>query len=552
MNSSYSFNIAEMKSRITLLFLSLYLAGLSQNADKPKLVVGVVVDQMRNDYIYRYWNRYGEGGFKRIVKEGFFCKNTHYNYVPTYTGPGHSSIYTGATPQVHGIIANDWFVKETKKEAYCCEDPNVKTVGSDSKAGLMSPHFQLSTTVGDELKLFSNGKSKVIGVALKDRSSILPVGHAKGSMAFWYDDVTGNFISSTWYMNELPNWVQNFNAKKLPKTYLEKGWNTLYAVDTYTNSISDDNRYEAVPNKKEKPVFPYEYITFVANNSWSILKATPYGNTITKDIALEALKAEALGKDEFTDMLCISFSSTDIIGHSYGIRSVEIEDVYIRLDKELEELLNTLDTEVGKGNYTLFLTADHGAADVPNYLKDLNIPAGYYKEDKLAKELKSFCFKMYGDSLVLSTDNQQVFLNEEKLEKLKMNKDEVEKAIANKLLQLEGVAEAFPSSVLRYEAYKGDSYRSLIANGYNHKRSGNVAFSLMPAWMDNPEKGTTHGAAYGYDTHVPLLFFGTGIKQGESVKNYYITEIAPTISILLNNPFPNGCTSKPVEEVLKK
>lgn len=541
-----------MKSKLVLIFLSLSLIGFSQNNPKPKLVVGIVVDQMRTDYIYRYWNRFGEGGFKRLVNQGFFCKNTHYNYVPTYTGPGHSSIYTGTTPQVHGIIANEWFVKETKKETYCCDDSNVKTVGSASKAGMMSPQWQLSTTLGDELKLFSNGKAKVFGIALKDRSSILPVGHAKGSMAFWYDDETGNFISSTWYTNELPKWMQDFNARKLPKSYLEKGWSTLFGIDTYTASIADDNNYESAPNKKERPVFPYEYTQQIAQNKWSILKATPWGNTITKDAAIACLKAEAMGKDNITDMLCISFSSPDIIGHSYGIRSVEVEDVYLRLDKELEELLNTLDAEVGKGNYTVFLTADHGAADVPNYLKDMNIPAGYVKEGKMKKELNKFCVEQYAESLVVNLSNQQVFLNEEKMATLKLKKEEVELNIANKLLTMEGVSEAFPSSVLKYEAFKGDSYRSLISNGYNHKRSGNVAFSLLPAWMDHPEKGTTHGAAYGYDTHVPLLFYGAGIKQGESVKNYYITEIAPTISILLNNPFPNGCTSKPIEEVLNK
>lgn len=541
-----------MKSKLILILLSLSLIGFAQNNPKPKLVVGIVVDQMRNDYIYRYWNRYGNGGFKRLVNEGFFCKNTHYNYVPTYTGPGHSSIYTGTTPQVHGIIANEWFVKETGKETYCCDDSNVKTVGSDSKAGMMSPHYQLSTTLGDELKLFSNGKSKVCGIALKDRSSILPVGHAKGSMAFWYDDATGNFISSTWYMNELPKWMQEFNAKKSAKTLLEKGWTTLYPIESYTASIADDNNYEAAPNKKEKPVFPYEYAQFIGQGKWTILKATPWGNTITKEAAIACLKAEALGKDEFTDMLCVSFSSPDIIGHSYGIRSVEVEDVYLRLDKELEEFLNTLDAEVGKGNYTVFLTADHGAADVPNYLKDQNIPAGYSKEKKIMKALNKFTFEQYAESLVVSVSNQQVFLNEAALAKLKLNVEEVEKIIARQLLKMEGVAEAFPSSVLKHEAFKGDNYRALVSNGYNHKRSGNVAYTLLPAWMDHPEKGTTHGAAYGYDTHVPLLFYGAGIKQGESAKNYYITEIAPTISILLNNPFPNGCTSKPIDEVYSK
>ncbi|MBL7894135.1 MAG: alkaline phosphatase family protein [Bacteroidia bacterium] len=540
-----------MKSKLVLLFLSLSLIGFSQNNPKPKLVVGIVVDQMRTDYIYRYWSRFGEGGFKRLVNDGFFCKNTHYNYVPTYTGPGHSSIYTGAAPNVHGIIANDWFVKETGGETYCVSDEKVKPIGTTSKNGKMSPHKQLTTTLGDELKLFTNGKSKVYGVALKDRSSVLPVGHA-GNAAFWFDEETGNFVSSDWYVKELPLWLNNFNAKKLPKSYLEKGWNTLYGIETYTNSIADDNKYEKAPNKKEKPVFPYDYKSQIEKNSWGILKATPWGNTITKDIAIECLKNESMGKDDISDMLCISFSSTDYVGHSYGLRAVETEDVYLRLDKDLEELLKTLDAEVGQENYVVFLTADHGAADVAAYLKDLKIPAGYLKEKNIEKELKSFCKKIYGDSLIVNMSNQQVFLSYVKLTELKLNSDEVEKALANKLIQMEGISEAYPSSVLKFEGYKGDSFKSLIANGYNHKRSGNVAFSYMPGWLDIPETGTTHGSEFTYDTHVPLIFYGAGIKKGESVRNYYITEVAPTISILLNNPFPNGCTSKPIEEVFKK
>ncbi len=535
------------KSLFILLLSVVYLNSFSQKKG-PKLVVGIVIDQMRTDYIYRYWNRFGEGGFKRLVNEGFFCKNTHYNYVPTYTGPGHCSIYTGCTPSVHGIIANDWYVKETGITQYCVSDKNAKSIGTTSKNGMMSPHNQLTTTMGDELKLFTNGKAKVFGVSLKDRSSVLPVGHSANA-AFWYDEETGNFVSSDWYVKELPVWLNNFNAKKLPKTYLEKGWNTLYGIETYTNSIADDNKYELAPNKKEKPVFPYDYNKQLEKNSWGILKATPWGNTITKDLAIECLKNESLGKDDISDMLCISFSSTDYVGHAYGLRAVEVEDVYLRLDKDLEELLKTLDAEVGQENYVLFLTADHGAADVAAYLKDMKIPAGYIKEKKLEKELKMFCVAQYGDSLILNMSNQQLFLNTTKLISLKLNNDDVEKTLANKLIQMEGIAEAYPSSVLKFESYKGDNFKSLIANGYNHKRSGNVAFSYLPGWLDIQETGTTHGAAYGYDTHVPLLFYGMGIKKGESVKPYYITEIAPTISILLNNPFPNGCTSKPIEEV---
>jgi predicted AlkP superfamily pyrophosphatase or phosphodiesterase len=534
------------------LFLLLILLSCNSYSQKkaPKLVVGIVVDQMRADYIYRYWNRFSEGGFKRLVNDGFFCKNTHYNYVPTYTGPGHCSIYTGCTPSVHGIIANDWFVKETGKAMYCVSDSGAKPVGTASKNGKMSPRNQLTTTLGDELKLFSNGRSKVFGVSLKDRSSVLPVGHV-GNGAFWFDEETGNFVSSDWYMKDLPEWVKNFNAKKLPKAYLEKGWNTLYGIETYTNSIADDNKYEKAPNGKPNPAFPYDYKSQIEKNSWGVLKASPWGNTITKDIAVECLKNEQMGKDEISDILCISFSSTDYVGHAYGVRAVETEDVYLRLDKDLEELLKVLDAEVGQENYSLFLTADHGAADVASYLKDLKIPAGYIKEKQLERALKVFCVKQFGDSLIVNVSNQQIFLNMPKLWELKLNQADVENTIAARLIHMEGISEAYPSSVLKYEGYKGDNLKSLIADGYSHKRSGNVAFSYLPGWLDIQETGTTHGAAYTYDTHVPLIFFGSGIKKGESVKPYYITEIAPTISILLNNPFPNGCTSKPIKEVYK-
>jgi predicted AlkP superfamily pyrophosphatase or phosphodiesterase len=539
---------------LSCLFLNLFSQSKPSEKTKefktPKLVVGVVVDQMRIDYIYRYWNRYSNGGFKRLVSNGYFCKNTHFNYVPTYTGPGHSSIYTGTSPSVHGIIANEWYVKEKQKVVYCAEDESVKTIGSDSKSGMMSPRNQLTTTIGDELKLATNGKSKVFGIGLKDRSSILPVGHAADA-AFWYDDATGNFISSSWYVNDLPQWVRQFNDKHLAKSYLEKGWNSMFPIESYTASLPDNNVYESAPNKKVPPVFPYDYKEYIEKNNWALLKATPYGNTITKDMAMACIKNEGLGKDEFPDMLCISFSSTDIIAHAYGPRAVEIEDVYLRLDKDIEELLKTLDTEVGKDNYTLFLTADHGGAEVPNYLKSLKIPAGLVKAWKVEKELKQFCTGKFGDSLINNISNQQIFLNEDKIATMKLNAGEVENALCGKLIQMEGISEAYPSSILKYEAYKTDNLKALIAAGYNHKRSGNVVFAYLPGWLDIGETGTTHGAGYAYDTHVPLIFYGSGIKKGENIKLNYITEIAPTICFLLNINLPNGCFSKPIDEVLK-
>lgn len=524
---------------------------VSTKSSKPKLIVGIVVDQMRQDYIYRYWDKYGNGGFKKIIQEGYFYKNAHFNYVPTYTGPGHASIYSGTTPSVHGIIANDWFDKSTGKVMYCTDDKNVKPVGSESKYGYMSPKNLLVTTIGDELKLNSNQASKVFAVSLKDRSSILPGGHSANG-AFWFDGNAGKFISSTHYVSELPKWLVDFNSKELAKNYLSKGWNTILPVVDYTESFSDDNKYEKSANPKEQSVFPYSYAKYIEANNFEVIKVTPYGNSITKDLAIECIKSEQLGKHKATDMLCISFSSTDYVGHAYGPRSIEVEDVYIRLDKDIEELINYLNTNVGVGNYVVFLTADHGACDIPAHLVDLKIPGGYVNEPELKQLIKANCQKWFGDSLVLAMENQQVFLNEVKINDLKLSKKEIEYRIADYLLTIKGISEAYPSDILKYEQFEGGSFKSLIQNGYNHVRSGNVAFSYNPAWMEIQNRATSHGASYSYDTHVPVLFYGAGIPKGSSVKKINITDIAPTISLMFGISFPNGTTGKVLEELFVK
>jgi len=521
------------------LFGNLFPQAKKENQVKPKLLVGIVVDQMRNDYIYRYWNRFGSGGFKRLISQGYYFRNHHFNYVPTYTGPGHASIYTGSTPRRHGIIGNDWYVKSTQTKVNCVQDTGVKPIGTKNNSGRMSPKNLLSTTLGDELKL-SSPKSKVIGIALKDRSAILPAGHAADA-AYWIDEVSGDFISSSWYMNDLPRWLKNFNDEHLAKTYLEKWWAPLYPIDTYTASLPDETKYEAVPNKKDFPVFPYEYKTFIAKSDFSILKATPYGNSITKDLAMECIVKEELGKDDFTDLLCISFSSSDIIGHAYGPRSVETEDCYLRLDKDLEELLNRLDKEVGKGNYLVFLTADHGGADVPKHLMEQKIPAGYALESKVLKAARKFMLSSYGDTLLLSAVmNEQLYLNEKRCEALRLNLDELEEKLCRFLLTENGIAEAYPSKVMRYGAFEKQDIRTYLQNGYNFRLSGNICYTLKPAWMDHGEKGTTHGSAYDYDTHVPLIFFGTGISAGENMDWCSIPQIAPSLSELLKINRPNS------------
>jgi predicted AlkP superfamily pyrophosphatase or phosphodiesterase len=389
---------------------------------------------------------------------------------------------------------------------------------------------------------------KVFSIAIKDRSAILPAGHAANG-AFWYDEITGNFISSSWYIKELPSWVNAFNNKNFPKVYLTKGWQTLYPISSYSNSLADNNNYEASPIKKEAITFPYNYKDFIEKNDFSIIKSNPYGNTITKDLAISCLINESLGKDNIPDLLCISFSSPDYIGHYYGPRSIEAEDIYLRLDKDIEDLLKTLDEQVGKNNYTIFLTADHGGADVPNHLIDYKIPAGYIKEKYLVAEIKKFLQRSFGDSsLFENNSNEQIFLDARKINQLNLKTAEVESKLADFLITINGISEAFTSSTLKTQCFYKNDYPTLLQNGYNHKLSGNVCYIYNPAWMDYSEKGTTHGAGYNYDTHVPIIFYGNGIKKGNYFQYVSITQIAPTICELLQINQTNGCISDPLNE----
>lgn len=536
----------------TILYcLAVYCSLSNVYAQKSKLVLGIVVDQMRYDYLYSFSDKYGKGGFKRLLKEGFSCKNAQYNYVPTFTGPGHASIYTGTTPAIHGIAANEWYDKWTRKEIYCTQDKNVKPVGSISDAGLMSPVNLDATTVGDEIKIASNNKAKVIGVSLKDRSSILPAGHAADG-AYWFDGSTGNFITSTFYRSELPKWLNDFNDKKLAKQYLDKGWETMLTIDKYTESLPDENAFEKAPNKKDKPVFPYDFKKQLAENKFDIIRSTPFGNSLTKDLAIATIEGEGLGNDAVCDMLCVSFSSTDYVGHSFGPKSVEMEDTYLRLDKNLEELFTYLDTKIGKGNYTLFLTADHGAAENPSYLQTLKVNAGYVNGRTLEKKLKQELTKEYGDStLIMKCVNQQVYLNDSIIIAKKLDKFTVEKFCVRVLLTFDEVSDALCGEQLILQTQNDMLFRSLIQRGFHNKRSGDVLVSYKPGFIDYDKTGTTHGTSFSYDTHVPLLFYGNGINVGSTLRPIYITDIASTICQLLNIPYTNGNIGNPIYEVLK-
>lgn len=523
----------------------------SSSGDQPKLVVGIVVDQMRYDYIYRYWNKFGADGFRRLLNEGYFCRNTSYNYVPTYTGPGHASIFTGTTPAVHGIIANDWYDRDTKKEVYCAGDNAVKGVGSDEPEGRRSPVNMLSTSITDQLRLASNMQSKVVGVALKDRGAILPAGHT--GAAYWYEGKTGNWISSSYYMKELPQWAKDFNAQQIAKTYLGQEWNTLLPIEQYTESIADDNPYEGLFRGETKPVFPHKLPQLAeANGQLGMIRGTPFGNSFTSDFAMAAVRGENLGRGKATDFLTLSFSSTDYVGHMYGPQSVETEDTYLRLDRDIAIFLHFLDTWLGKNNVLVFLTADHGAVEVPQFLMDKKIPGGYFKARPVIDSLKKTFKARYGDTLIREYSNEQVFLDRKAILQKNLDKEAIEKYIAAVFLTQPGVSDVLTSGAMQ-QSHFADGPRHLLQNGYHARRSGDVCVLLDPDWIEDYGRrtGTTHGAPWSYDTHVPLIWYGWKVQRGSSDVPASITDIAPTLAMLLNIQFPNGCTGRPIPGITK-
>lgn len=522
----------------------------SNEFERPKLVVGIVVDQMRYDYISRFWNGYSEGGFKRLVKEGFNFKNNHYNYAPTSTGPGHASVYTGTTPASHGIIGNDWYDKEIGASVYCAADNTYASVGTASAAGQMSPKQLLTTTISDQLKLHTQSRSKVIAIALKDRGAVLPGGHTADAAYWFHGKEEGSWISSTFYMETLPSWVTQFNSK-VPQQY-KKPWDLLKSEKAYIQSGSDKNNYEGAYRGETAAVFPHDLVSlWEANGAYDILKATAYGNSLTADFALAALKGENLGKGVDTDFLAISFSSTDYVGHQFGVNSREIEDTYYRLDLDLERLLKALDAQVGPGNYSLFLTADHAAVQVPSYLKDLKIPSGYFDSKVFKEKLNAYVADQFGsEDLIENISNYQVFLNRDLAAQLDINLREMQEDLAQFILQDSAVERTYTAHQMWGGEYtKGIPY--ILQNGYNPKRSGDVLFVLKPAVISYSRTGSTHGSPQIYDTHTPLLFYGKGFKRGASYERSEIPDIAPTLAAMLGIAFPNGTTGKPLTQVLE-
>jgi predicted AlkP superfamily pyrophosphatase or phosphodiesterase len=520
---------------------------------KPKLIIGITIDQMRFDYLDRFWGDFGKDGFKRLIGDGFQCTQMRYNYMPTYTGPGHASIFTGTTPCYHGIIQNDWFDRYTGQVVYCASDSSMKGVGTLSKAGQMSPQYLTASTLGDMLQFQYGDASKVIGVALKDRGAILPAGRTADA-AYWFVGMDeGKWCTSTWYGDVLPAWVNDFNASGAASQFMEQTWNLARSESDYSESMEDNNPHETPFKGTLRPVFPYVLRDLAhENGNYELLKATPFGNDLTVAFAEAAIRGEQLGADEVPDMLCLSFSSTDYVGHQFGIHSREIQDCYIRLDSLMGQFLKFLDDEIGKGEYVLFISADHGGAPTPSYTMKNQASAGYWKSDALEAYVEDSLAKKYGaGNWVLNESNQNIFLNRALITSRQLSLKELQYEVSEMTLHFPEVLMSFTSSDLS-QFRGGNETKEMIQNGFSQRMSGDVIYVLKPGYLEYGMTGTTHGSPFNYDRHVPAIFYGAGVQRGSYVRPCDITDIAATMSAMFRIPMPDACTGHPIIPVFQK
>jgi predicted AlkP superfamily pyrophosphatase or phosphodiesterase len=519
---------------------------------KPKLVVGIMVDQMRWDYVNKFKPFFKtQNGFLKLMNQGASCNNNLIPYIPTVTACGHTAVYTGSTPAIHGITGNSWYDNIQQKMIYCVEDNSVQAVGiENSSAGKMSPLNVWTTTIGDELKLATNFKSKVYGISLKDRGAIIPAGHSADG-AFWYDSKSGNFISSTYYSKTLPLWLTDYNNAKKVDSFYKLGWSLSLPKSVYeANCDADQNEYESSPFGKDAKGFPYNLNQYIGND-YGKVSTTPYGNNLVLDVATKTLINEKMGLDEVTDLLAVSFSSPDYIGHAFGPNSWETLDGYIKLDEVLAQFFTILDQQVGKDNYTVFLTADHAVAPIPGYAQKNKIPAGTISDDGIKTELgKMLSSKGLNPKLISAITEFNIYFNHNLMDSLQVNQDKLTALITNYLEQKSNIIQVVESRKAAI-APLPQSIRERIVNGYNPQRSGDLIFITKSGVVGGGNTGTGHGVFYNYDAHIPLLFYGKGIKKGQVNNVNYMTDIAPTITTLLGIQMPSGSIGKPILEVIQ-
>jgi hypothetical protein len=523
--------------------------------DKPRLVIGIVVEQLKYDQLEKYREKLGDNGIKKLINEGTYFKNASFDYMLTQSAPGHATISTGTEPSFHGITSDNWYLPLRNELIYCTRDIDVNPVGGSFESGLNSPVNLQASTFSDELEMATNKKAKVFGIGLKDNSAILSTGHSADGV-FWFDNSTGTWMTSTYYNNSLPGWVMDFNAMNYPESYLSGEWNLFRPLSDYSDCLSDSNKFEVGFNSQS--FFPYDLkklrskFMSGSRNDFALLRETPFGNSLTTRLAMRLIEKEKLGKDDVTDYLSICYSATDNIGHRFGPSSVEMEDAILRLDEDIKNLLTFVNDSIGKKNVLIYFTSAHGISEIPAVLESYHIPAGYFKQNQALQLLRSYLNAVYGEGdWVKGYSERQVYLNRTLIEDARIPLEDVQKKVARFLVQFSGVAAAYPYSAFEANDFGNGNLKRII-NNFNSQRSGDVIVTLNPGWIEkDADYVTNHNSPYEYDSHVPLIWYGWTVNRAMISRKVNMTDIAATLSSLCKIPYPNACTGEPLIELFR-
>jgi predicted AlkP superfamily pyrophosphatase or phosphodiesterase len=545
-----------------------YADGHQSVKNKPKLILQITVDQLRGDLPTRYYDRLGEGGFKYLWDKGVVYSNAHHAHANTETIVGHATLATGTHPSMHGMIGNIWYDRELGHTTYNIEDPDYKllTEGSDvddkteidptqraARSEGRSPAAILVSTFSDELSSYTGGKAKVFGVSVKDRGAVSMAGHA--GKAFWFSKASGEFVTSNYYYDKYPQWVNDWNKKKLASKYAGKTWDLLHDQNQYMFGDSDDREWETDLAGFGR-VFPHPYGKGDGKYYTTLLTVSPAGDELTLDFAKTLIDAEQIGKDEVTDYLSVSFSSTDYVGHVFGPSSLEAEDNILRLDRSLAELFQYVDKQVGLENTLIVLSSDHGGPDAPGYLNTLNIPAGYIDPDNWDKE-KAISrikkqFKIKG-KLFEGYHHPYLYFSEKVKKNKLIDKEALEKAVVRELTALQGVSLAVSSTALEGGNLPDTYLYRAVLNNFYSKRSGDIYIVFEPNWFINDFDGltvaSTHGSPWQYDTYVPIVFAGAGLESKTVNRKVYTIDIARTLSAYVGAKPPSGTVGNILHEI---
>jgi predicted AlkP superfamily pyrophosphatase or phosphodiesterase len=536
-------------------FFSLSGQGAYIPPEKPRLVIGIIVEQLKYDHLEKYRDKLGENGIKKLINEGTYFKNAAFDYMLTQSAPGHATISTGTEPSFHGITSDNWYLPLRNELIYCTRDIDVNPVGGSFESGLNSPVNLQASTFSDELEMATNQRSKVFGIGIKDNSAILSTGHSADGV-FWFDNSSGTWMTSTYYSNTLPDWAKDFNAMGYSESYLNGTWTPLRSASDYAECLPDSNKFETGFNGQNH--FPYDLKKLRSRfmpgskNDFSLLRETPFANSLTTSFAIKLIEKEKLGKDDVTDYLSVCFSATDNIGRRFGPSSVEMEDALLRLDDDIKNLLNFLNDSIGKKNVLVYFTSAHGISEIPAVLESNRIPAGYFRQNQALQLLRSYLNAVYGEgNWVKGYSERQVYLNRTLIEDARIPLEDVQKKVARFLVQFSGVAAAYPYSAFEANDFGNGNLKRII-NNFNSQRSGDVIITLNPGWIEKDEDyATNYNSPYEYDAHVPLIWYGWTVNRATVSRRVNMTDIAPTLSSLCKVPYPNACTGEPLIELFR-